>query len=93
MAEEKQKQEVKTASTSIEDMNLSVRSFNCLKRAGIQTVQQLIDKPRSEVEKIKNLGRKSLREIQKKLLEYGLTFKEESEDSSNKDESEDAQEI
>ena len=93
MAEEKQKQEVKTASTSIEDMNLSVRSFNCLKRAGIQTVQQLIDKPRSEVEKIKNLGRKSLREIQKKLLEYGLTFKEESEDSSNENESEDAQEI
>ena len=93
MAEEKQKQEVKTASTSIEDMNLSVRSFNCLKRAGIQTVQQLIDKPRSEVEKIKNLGRKSLREIQKKLLEYGLTFKEESEDSSNENESEDTQEI
>ena len=77
MVEERQNKENQTASIAIEDMNLSVRSFNCLKRAGIQTVQQLIDKPRSEVERIKNLGRKSLREIQKKLLEYGFTFKEE----------------
>lgn len=93
MAEEKQIKEARSSSTSIEDMNLSVRSFNCLKRAGIQTVQQLIDKPRSEVEKIKNLGRKSLREIQKKLLEYGLTFKEESKDLDDENASENEQEI
>ena len=88
MVEERQNKENQTASIAIEDMNLSVRSFNCLKRAGIQTVQQLIDKPRSEVERIKNLGRKSLREIQKKLLEYGFTFKEETRKSDDLDLSE-----
>ncbi len=88
MAEEKQNKEARTSSTSIEDMNLSVRSFNCLKRAGIQTVQQLIDKSHSEVEKIKNLGRKSLREIQKKLLELGLTFKEETSEPTDENFSE-----
>ena len=51
----------------IEDMFLPCRAYNCLKRAGIQTVQQLIDKPRSEVERIKNLGRKSLQYIVKFL--------------------------
>ena len=88
MVEERQNKENQTASIAIEDMNLSVRSFNCLKRAGIQTVQQLIDKHRSEVERIKNLGRKSLREIQKKLLEYGFTFKEETRKSDDLDLSE-----
>ncbi|MDR0826117.1 MAG: DNA-directed RNA polymerase subunit alpha [Mycoplasmataceae bacterium] len=64
-------------STPIEDMNLSVRSYNCLKRRGIQTIEELVNMTRSEVEKIKNLGKKSLREIQKNLTEYGVSFKEE----------------
>lgn len=65
-----------TLSISIEDLDLSVRSYNCLKRNGIQTIQELTTKTKAEVEKIKNLGKKSLREIQKKLTDYGLSFKE-----------------
>ena len=75
-----------TLSIQIEDMNLSVRSFNCLKRAGIQTIQQLTDKTKDQVEHIKNLGKKSLREIQKKLVEYGLSFKQESSNDANDEE-------
>ena len=65
-----------TLSISIEDLDLSVRSYNCLKRNGIQTIQELTVMTKIEVEKIKNLGKKSLREIQKKLTDYGLSFKE-----------------
>ena len=68
------------AQIPIDDLELSVRAYNCLKRAGIQTIHELTEKTRSEVEKIKNLGRKSLREIQKKLIEYGLSFKDERSD-------------
>lgn len=64
-----------TLSIPIEDLDLTVRSYNCLKRYGIQTVQELTDKPKNEIEKIRNLGKKSLREINKKLLEYGLKLK------------------
>ena len=71
----------KTLSIPIENINLSVRSYNCLKRAGIQTIQELTDKKRSEVEKIKNLGKKSLLEIKRRLSEYGLSFKEEDDNS------------
>ena len=78
--EQKREQRSERLSASIEDISLSVRSYNCLKRAGIQTIHELTEKTRSEVEKIKNLGRKSLREIQKKLIEYGLSFKDERSD-------------
>lgn len=64
-----------TLSIPIENLDLTVRSYNCLKRHGIQTIQELTEKPRSEIEKIRNLGKKSLREINKKLLEYGLKLK------------------
>lgn len=73
--EEEKKQE--GLSIPIEELTLSVRSYNCLKRHGIQTINQLTTMTKGEVEKIKNLGKKSLREIQKQLVEYGLTFKEE----------------
>lgn len=73
--EEEKKQE--GLSIPIEELTLSVRSYNCLKRHGIQTINQLTTMSKNDVEKIKNLGKKSLREIQKQLLEYGLTFKEE----------------
>lgn len=61
-------------SISIEDLDLSVRSFNCLKRAGINTVGELVQKTEEEMMKVRNLGRKSLEEIKKKLAELGLSF-------------------
>ncbi|MDR2823305.1 MAG: DNA-directed RNA polymerase subunit alpha [Mycoplasmataceae bacterium] len=75
--EQVEQQKTTTLSIPIEDLNLSVRSYNCLKRRGIQTIQELTDMSCSEVEKIKNLGKKSLREIQKQLTEYGLSFRED----------------
>ena len=53
-------------------MDLSVRSFNCLKRAGINTVEDLISKSEEEMMKVRNLGRKSLEEVLAKLKELGL---------------------
>ncbi len=72
-----EQQKANTLSIAIEDLNLSVRSYNCLKRYGIQTIQELTNMTKSQVEKINNLGKKSLREIQKQLTDYGLTFKDE----------------
>lgn len=69
-----QKQSVLT--TSIDDLELTMRSYNSLKRCGIHTVQELIDKSKSEVERIRNLGKKSLKEIIRKLAERGLSFKD-----------------
>ncbi len=62
---------------SIEDIALSVRSYNCLKRAGINTVQELANKSEQEMIKVRNLGRKSLEEVQKKLEDLKLGFKSE----------------
>ena len=60
----------------IDDLDLSVRSFNCLKRAGINTVEDLINKSEDDMMKVRNLGRKSLEEVKKKLEELGLTLKQ-----------------
>lgn len=57
---------------SIDDLDLSVRSYNCLKRAGINTVEELIQMTEEEMMKVRNLGRKSLEEVQQKLAELGL---------------------
>lgn len=57
---------------TIEDLDLSVRSFNCLKRAGINTVADLVEKSEDEMMKVRNLGRKSLDEVKKKLDELGV---------------------
>ena len=62
-------------SMSIEDMDLSVRSYNCLKRAGINTVEDLIKKSEDDMLKVKNLGRKSLDEVIHKLESLGLSLK------------------
>ena len=62
---------------SIEDMELSVRSYNCLKRANIHTVEDLTKKTIDDMLKVRNLGKKSLDEIQLKLESYGLSFKEQ----------------
>lgn len=65
----------KVLETTIEDLDLSVRSFNCLKRAGINVVADLVVKTEEEMMKVRNLGRKSLDEVRKKLEELGLSFK------------------
>ena len=64
----------KVLEMSIEDLELSVRSFNCLKRAGISTVEDLANKSISEMMKVRNLGKKSLDEVTNKLQVLGLDF-------------------
>lgn len=59
----------------IEDLDLSVRSYNCLKRAGIQTIDELTQKTEDEMMRVRNLGKKSLKEVKDKLAELGLSFK------------------
>lgn len=59
----------------IEDLDLSVRSYNCLKRAGIQTVEELTQKTEDEMMCVRNLGKKSLKEVKDKIYELGLSFK------------------
>lgn len=63
------------ATMMIEDLDLSVRSYNCLKRAGIATVEELVQKTEEEMMRIRNLGKKSLKEVKDKLDELDLTFK------------------
>lgn len=70
---------VKIMEMSIEDLDLSVRSFNCLKRANINTVAELIAKTEEEMMKVRNLGKKSLDEVKKKLDELGLSLTEKNE--------------
>ena len=60
---------------SIDELELSVRSYNCLKRAGIQTVEELIQKTEEDMMKVRNLGKKSLKEIKEVIASYGLSFK------------------
>ena len=62
---------------SIEDLDLSVRSYNCLRRANIANVYDLTQKTEAEMMKVRNLGKKSLKEVKDKLAEKGLSFKEE----------------
>ena len=59
----------------IEDLDLSVRSYNCLKRAGIQTVEELTQRTEDEMMRVRNLGKKSLKEVKDKLYDLGLNFK------------------
>ncbi|MBE6550675.1 MAG: DNA-directed RNA polymerase subunit alpha [Ruminococcaceae bacterium] len=63
----------------IEELDMSVRSFNCLKRAGINTVQDLTNKTEEEMIKVRNLGKKSLEEVIQKLASLGLSLKKEEE--------------
>ena len=69
----------KILSMSIDDMDLSVRSYNCLKRAGIQTVEDLTRRTEEDMLKVRNLGRKSLDEVIAKLESYGLSLKNKDE--------------
>ena len=76
IAEKKVDTITKTLETPIEEIEFSVRAYNCLKRAGINTMQDLIDKKEVEVTKIRNLGKKSLKEVLDKVKEMGLKFHE-----------------
>ena len=69
----------KTLEMTIEELDLSVRSFNCLKRAGINTVEDLISKTEEDMMKVRNLGRKSLDEVVAKLASLGFTLHKEDE--------------
>ncbi len=70
---------MKVLETTIEELDLSVRSFNCLKRAGINTVEDLINKTEDDMMKVRNLGRKSLEEVIAKLASLGLSLHDEDE--------------
>ena len=74
--EEVKVEENKYENITIEDLDLSVRSYNCLKRAGISSVLELTEKSEDDMMKVKNLGKKSLKEIKEKLIGMGLSFKD-----------------
>ncbi len=74
MVEQEETGKVKALEMSIDELELSVRSFNCLKRAGINTVEELISKSQEDMMKVRNLGRKSLEEVLEKLQELGLSL-------------------
>lgn len=75
MVEKEETQKEKKLEMTIEELDLSVRSYNCLKRAGINTVQELTDKSEAEMIKVRNLGRKSLEEVKFKLNELDLSLR------------------
>ena len=74
MVEREESQKEKMLEMSIEDLDLSVRSYNCLKRAGINTVEDLAGKSEGDMMKVRNLGRKSLEEVLKKMADLGLAL-------------------
>ena len=77
MVEKEESKKEKVLEMSIEDLELSVRSFNCLKRAGISTVEDLATKTEEDMMKVRNLGKKSLDEVTNKLHSLGLDFAKE----------------
>ena len=79
MIEKEESKKEKVLETSIEELELSVRSFNCLKRAGIATVEDLTNKTEREMMKVRKIGKKSLDEVTAKLHSLGLGFAEEDE--------------
>ena len=79
MVEKEESKKEKVLEMSIEELELSVRSFNCLKRAGIATVEDLTNKTGSDMMKVRNLGKKSLDEVTNKLHSLGLDFVKEEE--------------
>ncbi len=79
MVEREEEEEGSALDMTIEELDLSVRSYNCLKRAGINTVQQLVQKTEEDMMKVRNLGRKSLEEVQTKLASLGLSLRPKDE--------------
>lgn len=78
-AEKPERKVDKPLDMTIEELDLSVRSYNCLKRAGINTVQDLVQKTEEEMMKVRNLGKKSLEEVEQKLKALGLSLKQSEE--------------
>lgn len=79
MVEKEEDKKEKVLEMTIEELDLSVRSYNCLKRAGINTVEELTQKTEEDMMKVRNLGKKSLEEVQAKLAELGLSLKKSDE--------------
>lgn len=75
MVEKEEDKKEKILEMTIEELDLSVRSYNCLKRAGINTVDELVQRNEEEMMKVRNLGRKSLEEVQQKLQGLGLSLR------------------
>ena len=75
MVEKEEEKKEKVLEMTIEELDLSVRSFNCLKRAGINTVQELTERSMDDMMKVRNLGKKSLEEVEQKLEALDLSFK------------------
>ncbi len=75
IVEKEEDDTVKVLELNIDELELSVRSYNCLKRAGINTVEELTNKTADDMMKVRNLGRKSLEEVLAKLKELGLSLK------------------
>ncbi|NLL53369.1 MAG: DNA-directed RNA polymerase subunit alpha [Peptococcaceae bacterium] len=75
MVEKEEEEKDKILEMTVEELDLSVRSYNCLKRAGINTVEELIQRTEEDMMKVRNLGRKSLEEVDNKLKELGLEFR------------------
>ena len=75
LVEKEESKKEKILEMNIEDLDLSVRSYNCLKRAGINTVEELVQRDEDEMMKVRNLGRKSLEEVQQKLAQLGLSLR------------------
>ena len=75
MVEKEEDQKEKALEMTIEELELSVRSYNCLKRANINTVEELTEKTEEDMMKFRNLGKKSLEEVKNKLAELGLGLK------------------
>ncbi|KEH90181.1 DNA-directed RNA polymerase subunit alpha [Clostridium novyi] len=79
MVEKEEDKKEKVLEMTIEELDLSVRSYNCLKRAGINTVQELTERTIDDMMKVRNLGKKSLEEVQEKLAALGLGLKKSDE--------------
>ncbi|SHK20048.1 DNA-directed RNA polymerase subunit alpha [Desulforamulus aeronauticus] len=79
MVEKEEEQKDKILEMTIEELDLSVRSYNCLKRAGINTVEELIQRNEEDMMKVRNLGKKSLEEVVNKLHELGLSLRDDDE--------------
>lgn len=77
MIEKAEDPAVKALETSIEDLDFSVRAYNCLKRAGIHTLQDLVNKSETDMMKIRNLGKKSLKEVLDKIRDMGLVLRDD----------------
>lgn len=77
MIEKTEDPAIKALETSIEDLDFSVRAYNCLKRAGIHTLQDLVNKSENDMMKIRNLGKKSLKEVLDKIRDMGLVLRDD----------------